>query len=262
MDSTKQYIREAYHAGSWYQSEPTLLNATLTNFISSAQNDLPVSSSTTIDLPRGLIAPHAGFSYSGPTAAYAYLALSEALQKSWRGTVVVLHPSHHAYLDGCAISGATSIFTPLGNIQVDEALRAELLNTREFTIMTKETDEKEHSGEMQYPFIQKALLDSNKDDDGEDTGSQKLRILPIMIGAVSTGQEQHFGKLFAPFLSRENVFTVVSSDFCHWGRRFGYTPTSPPGHIKTPSSVKDIYQYVSFILVLIHASSTSKCYIH
>ena len=256
MESRKQYIREAYHAGSWYQADPTKLNATLTNFISTAQNDLPASSSTTAGLlPRGLIAPHAGFRFSGPTAAYAYISLSEALQKSWRGTVIVLHPSHHVYLDGCAISGATSILTPLGNIKVDEALRAELLDTREFTIMSKETDEKEHSGEMQYPFIQKALLDSKEDDDDEGTSSQKLRILPIMIGNVSTHQEEHYGKLLAPFLSRGDIFTVISSDFCHWGRRFGYTPTSPPNHIKTPSSVQDIYQYVSFILLFAYITT-------
>ena len=251
MDTRKQYIREAYHAGSWYQADPAQLNSTLTEYLSIAQN---ASSASQQGMPRGVIAPHAGFRFSGPTAAYAYVALSEAIQKSWSGTVIVLHPSHHVYLEGCAISGATSLETPLGNIPVDEALRAELLGTGEFTIMSKETDQKEHSGEMQYPFIQKALLDfkeSDGDSDGEvgaTATAQSLRILPIMIGAVSTSQEQHFGKLLAPFLARENVFAVISSDFCHWGRRFGYAPTSPPDHIQAPNSVKDIHEYVSFNL--------------
>lgn len=257
MDARKQYIREAYHAGSWYQADPAQLNASLADYLSIAAQT--ASSAADHGMPRGVIAPHAGFRFSGPTAAYAYVALSEAIQKSWSGTVIVLHPSHHVYLDGCAISGATSLETPLGNIPVDEALRAELLGTGEFTIMSKETDQKEHSGEMQYPFIQKALLDSKESDGDGDSDSKEgatasaqspsLRILPIMIGAVSTSQEQQFGKLLAPFLARENVFVVISSDFCHWGRRFGYTPTSPPDHIQAPNSVKDIHEYVSFICV-------------
>jgi len=287
MDARKQYIREAYHAGSWYENDPAQLNSTLTDYLSIAQNandatqtatQTAASSSGAQGLPRGVIAPHAGFRFSGPTAAYAYLALGEAMQKSWSGTVIVLHPSHHVYLDGCAISGATSLETPLGNIPVDEALRTELLGTGEFTIMSKETDQKEHSGEMQYPFIQKALLDSKEsnsssssnsnsssnsddNDDGDDeegatasaqsqSQSLRIRILPIMIGAVSTCQEQHFGKLLAPFLARENIFAVISSDFCHWGRRFGYTPTSPPDHIQAPNFVKDIHEYVSFNVCL------------
>jgi AmmeMemoRadiSam system protein B len=57
-------------------------------------------------VPRASISPHAGFQYSGPCAAYSFLALKEALSSnpSLR-TVVVLHPSHHVYLDGCAVSG-------------------------------------------------------------------------------------------------------------------------------------------------------------
>jgi predicted class III extradiol MEMO1 family dioxygenase len=256
MDARKQYIREAYHAGSWYQADSAQLNSTLTEYLSIAQT--ASCSAAPQGMPLGIIAPHAGFRFSGPTAAYAYVALSEAMQKSWSGTVIVMHPSHHVYLDGCAISGATTIETPLGNIPVDEALRSELLGTGEFTIMSKETDQKEHSGEMQYPFIQKALLDSiesnnNSNSDGEEGASASaqspsLRILPIMIGAITTSQEQQFGKLLAPFLARENVFAVISSDFCHWGRRFGYAPTSPPDHIQAPNSVKDIHEYVSFNL--------------
>lgn len=57
-------------------------------------------------IPRACISPHAGFSFSGTTAAYSFLALKEALLSNpSMKTVVVLHPSHHVYLDGCAVSG-------------------------------------------------------------------------------------------------------------------------------------------------------------
>ena len=91
------------------------LNATQCSISSSAGVDTGTitAGETTeeVGLPRGVIAPHAGYSYSGLTAAYAYANLREALMRGWSGTVVVLHPSHHTYLDGCAISGTSHIFT-------------------------------------------------------------------------------------------------------------------------------------------------------
>mmetsp|Transcript_2773 Transcript_2773/g.5177 ORF Transcript_2773/g.5177 Transcript_2773/m.5177 type:complete len:341 (+) Transcript_2773:424-1446(+) len=247
----QQYIREAYHAGLWYEDHPTQLDATLTNFLTEAETTYFTDDSK-LGIPRGVIAPHAGYRYSGPTAAYAYTSLVEALRASWSGTIVVLHPSHHEYLDGCAISGASVIKTPLGDLMVDDSLRSELLATGEFSVMRKSTDEREHSGEMQYPFLQKAILDATRNSDKEKTASTMARtssvlVLPIMVGAVHHDQEIHFGKVLAPFLSRSNVFTVISSDFCHWGRRFGYTPTSPPDHIKMTKSIKDIHEYIEWM---------------
>ena len=262
------YTRQAYHAGSWYESNPTELNETLSEYLAAAKADKDNSQSSSPQppaAPRAVIAPHAGCSYSGPVAGYAYQALAEALQRHRDNaetqtvtmTIVVLHPSHHVYLDGCAISGASSIATPLGDLLVDASLRMELMNEYkgEFEVMEKNVDEREHSGEMQYPFVQKVLLDAwgdNKNGNGVGTGhgsknvmSPTLRILPIMVGALSNSRENQYGKLLAPFLARRSVFTVISSDFCHWGKRFGYSPTTPPDHVKAPSSIKEIYQYVS-----------------
>lgn len=115
------YIRRAYHAGSWYDDDPRLLDRMLSKFLADAsenKTDEYETESTTdsennsasdgrrTGIPRACISPHAGFSYSGPTAAYSFLALKEALllNPSLR-TIVVLHPSHHVYLDGCAVSG-------------------------------------------------------------------------------------------------------------------------------------------------------------
>lgn len=119
------YIRRAHHAGSWYDDDPGLLNKQLSKFLADAsenKTDAYETESTTdsenngasdnksAGIPKACISPHAGFQYSGPTAAYSFLALKEALisNPSLR-TVVVLHPSHHVYLDGCALSGEFSI---------------------------------------------------------------------------------------------------------------------------------------------------------
>ena len=135
-------------------------------------------------------------------------------------TIVVLHPSHHVYLNGCAVSGASVIETPVGNLTVDEELRQEILSNLQspsFTIMKQSEDENEHSGEMQYPFVAHILNQTQKRSD--------IRILPIMCGALSVEQETRYGKALAAFLDQPHILTIVSTDFCHWGSRFQYNPT-------------------------------------
>lgn len=238
---TETYTRRAYHSGSWYSSDRIQLNRILEEFLSKAKSESNAEdgdSTQFLNFPRGIIAPHAGYSYSGPTAAYAYSALSKAIEKGWRGTIVVLHPSHHVYLQNCAISNAHIIETPLGNLNVDYKLRDEILNISKpsFSLMDQNTDEDEHSGEMQYPYIAKALLDSHMLSDSH------IAILPVMVGSLATSTEDHYGKALAPILSRANIFTIISSDFCHWGSRFRYTPTTALGYSKSGG---EIHEFVS-----------------
>ena len=226
------YVRRAHHAGSWYSSNTKQLNTTLGRYLSDAEEDLsnnpPVPGGN--GMPRGIISPHAGYDYSGPSAAFSYLALTEFLTAKVSAhhhpagtqqdiTVVVLHPSHHVYLSGAAVSGATVIRTPLC---VDDNLRQSLVKTGKFSTMEQHVDEAEHSGEMQYPYIAKVINDVLGG--GDCSTSFHVKVLPIMIGATSTSQEQKFGRILAPFLAQPHVFTVVSSDFCHWGKRFSYYP--------------------------------------
>lgn len=144
------------------------------------------------------------------------------------------------HLDGCELSGASSIETPLGNLRVDVNLREQLLSTNKFGVMERETDEGEHSGEMQYPYIAKIINDARL-----ESGEQydHVRILPIMIGSISTSTEEVFGRLLSPYLSDAGIFTVISSDFCHWGRRFSYTPQPS----KSDTAINEIYEYIEYI---------------
>jgi len=98
----KPYSRKAHHAGSWYLKSSSDLNENISNLMNAAEKEMLHDGE---GVPRGIIAPHAGFSYSGSTAAYAYLALKEVLSSRVTSTVLVLHPSHHVHLNGCAISG-------------------------------------------------------------------------------------------------------------------------------------------------------------
>ena len=111
------YVRRAKHAGSWYSSSSKALEKELSNYLAIAALDKDndsnhaktksndTTSTSTSSIPCGIIAPHAGYSYSGSTAAYAYIGLKEALEQQNIKTIIVLHPSHYMHLDGCAISG-------------------------------------------------------------------------------------------------------------------------------------------------------------
>lgn len=214
------YPRRAHHSGSWYSNDEEILAATLEEFLQQAT--LPASATTTT--VRAVICPHAGYSYSGPTAAYSYKALRGELERRRQATaattVVVLHPSHHVYLDGCAVSGATVLETPVGSLPVNDALRREILQLGGFSIMSQADDEHEHSGEMQYPYLAHIMAMSPN----ASSSSSTTTVLPIMCGALSNANEAKYGEKLAAILNRPEILTVVSTDFCHWGHRFGYQP--------------------------------------
>jgi len=236
---SSKYSRRAYHAGSWYDSDKNTLDATLSKFLADASKNITPSNNTTEGIPRACICPHAGFSYSGPTAAYSYLALKEALERNPSiRTVVVLHPSHHVYLESCAVSGASTIETPLMNLAVDDALRDQLLSTEKFEIMNQRVDERKHSGEMQYPFIAKILMSV--------CSQEEIKVLPIMVGSIRTSKEEFYGKLIASYLANESIFTVISSDFCHYGQRFSYSPRPKPSEV-SEQGINELFEYIEYI---------------
>jgi predicted class III extradiol MEMO1 family dioxygenase len=252
--SQESYSRRPHHAGSWYSNDAQELDRQLGQFLDAASTETRPSSSSSSSSSatprktrvRAVICPHAGYSYSGSTAAYAYQAVAQELHDPDTPIrqILVLHPSHHEYLDGCAVSGATTLQTPLGDLTVDDHLRQEVLSLGggskvHFSVMNQRVDEHEHSGEMQYPFLAKAMASASTDnDDSNSIGLNSYTpptVLPVMCGSLSTQQEQEYGRWLAEIIHRPSVLTVVSTDFCHWGARFRFTPTADAG--KNNSSV-------------------------
>lgn len=193
--------RKATHCGSWYSDSPDELSKQLDDWL--LQADLSFGPA------RAIIAPHAGYSYSGPCSAFAYRQISAAVVKR----IFILGPSHHVRLRGCALSSAKIYKTPLYNLKIDEKINAELEESRQFTWMNMKVDEDEHSIEMQLPFIAKVM----------ETWKDQFTIIPILVGSLTPDAEATYGDLLAPYLGDpENLF-IISSDFCHWGERFRYT---------------------------------------
>ncbi|KAJ2820025.1 hypothetical protein FBU31_005347 [Coemansia sp. 'formosensis'] len=211
-------VRKASHAGSWYTDNSEQLDSELESWLEAVPetvDTLATAAAEPASLPmdgvRAIIGPHAGLSYSGATAAYAYKSINTSGVKR----VFILGPSHHVYLRRCALSQCTEYETPLGNMQVDRETIAELQRKGRgsWESMGLTTDEDEHSLEMHLPFIYK-IFEHRIDD---------IRLVPILVGNLSFEREQAFGALLAEYLESEENLFVVSSDFCHWGSRFQYT---------------------------------------
>lgn len=193
--------RRASHAGSWYSSSGRSLNNSLEGWLQAANIERESGL-------RAIISPHAGYSYCGSCAAYAYKRIDAQKVKK----IFILGPSHHVYLKGCALSATTFYETPLYNLKIDQEINCELQETQKFQLMSRQTDEAEHSIEMQLPYIAKAM-ESVKDN---------FTIIPVLVGSLDQQNEKLYGKIFSKYLlDPENLF-VISSDFCHWGERFSY----------------------------------------
>ncbi|CAG9119945.1 unnamed protein product [Plutella xylostella] len=166
---------------------------------------------------RAIIAPHAGYSYCGACAAFAYRQVSPVVVKR----IFILGPSHHVRLGGCALSALDKYRTPLYDLTIDKQIYAELEATRQFEWMDVQTDEDEHSIEMMLPYIAKVM----------EEYKSGFTIIPILVGSLTNEKQAKYGSILAPYLADPQNLFVISSDFCHWGARFRYQWRDQRPHI-------------------------------
>ncbi|MDO4183716.1 MAG: AmmeMemoRadiSam system protein B [Rhodospirillales bacterium] len=146
--------------------------------------------------PKIIIVPHAGYQYSAPAAAQAYMPIKDYADKI--KTVILLGPSHYVELTGAALPNADYFKTPLGQISVDNEILHELRQHKIFSLNSK-AHEKEHSIEVQLPFLQKLLPD--------------FKIVPIVYGNISPDE---LAQTLLPYVKRPDVLLVVSADLSHY----------------------------------------------
>ncbi|XP_060573395.1 protein MEMO1-like [Ruditapes philippinarum] len=194
-------VRKATHSGSWYTDNASELNGQLSGWLSKCDNvGAPV---------RALIAPHAGYYYCGACGAHAYKQMDPSKIKR----VFILGPSHHVRVAGCALTATEKYRTPFYDLIVDTQINSELHGAGPFEVMNIDTDEDEHSIEMQLPYIAKAM----------ESRKGNFTVVPVLVGSLTPEKEELYGKIFARYLADPENFFVISSDFCHWGQRFNYT---------------------------------------
>jgi AmmeMemoRadiSam system protein B len=147
----------------------------------------------------GLISPHAGYTYSGQTAAYAY----HQLQGRRVDTIVLMGPSHRAWVGDYAVSAEDAYETPLGLVPLDQAFIADL--ETKLSLRRVERDA-EHSLEIQLPFLQRQLGD--------------FYLVPIMISADDPEVARRLASALAEIIGTRSgtdrhVLLVASSDLHH-----------------------------------------------
>jgi AmmeMemoRadiSam system protein B len=185
-------IRPPAVAGSFYPAERSSLAKEIDVLLSRAER---IAGSGSI---VGLIAPHAGYRYSGLTAAYAYCQLRGAAFD----TVVIVAPSHCEYFDGISVYNGDAYATPLGIVNVDAGLR-ERLTAGDAVITASESGHREeHAIEVQLPFLQR--------------GFSGFSILPIVIGDQRKQYCDHLGTRLADLLAGTRSLLVASSDLSHY----------------------------------------------
>ncbi|EFN54834.1 hypothetical protein CHLNCDRAFT_48888 [Chlorella variabilis] len=197
-------IRATTHAGTWYSNQAGQLQQQLKTWLSEAE-------AVEGQHARAIIAPHAGYRYSGHVAAYAYKQIDPTQVRR----VFLLGPSHHFYSKHCLLSPADAYATPLGSATIDAEVYAELRATGKFQELKAAADEAEHSLELHLPYIVHMMA------------GRPFTLVPIVVGAISAESEAAYGRLLAPYLDDSSNLFIVSSDFCHWGKRFSYTFYDP-----------------------------------
>ena len=204
-DIEELIVRSASHAGSWYTDNAEELENELTNNLENADFTLPSEDSVI----RGVIGPHAGLRWSGPTAAWAYKNIKN-IDKIKR--VFLLGPAHRTPVDGGALTKWHVFETPIGELVIDREVTENLAKNKNFSYYTIEEDELEHSLEMHFTYIKKVFNNPN------------LTLVPIVVGSISFAKAQALAAPLSEYFKDEENFFVISSDFCHWGLKFGYMP--------------------------------------
>ncbi len=195
-------VRASVLAGrGWYPAAPAVLQQMVDGFLDAA-GDVRLKSKQPV---RVLILPHAGYRYSGATAAKG-LALVRNRQFK---RVLLLAPAHHLGFDGLSIAEVNAYETPLGRVPLDREVVRQLRRSP-LVGSYPEAHRREHSIEIELPLLQQALAPGWK-------------LVPVLVGSMSQEQYRQGADLLRP-LADENTLVIVSSDFTHYGERFRYTP--------------------------------------
>jgi AmmeMemoRadiSam system protein B len=186
--TTMQSTRSPAVAGLFYPDDAGTLRAAVHTLLAATAPAAPA--------PKAIIAPHAGYVYSGPVAASIYASLIKARDRIRR--VVLLGPAHRVAFDGLALSSATAFATPLGEIPLDTAATAQLLMLPQVRLLDA-AHRDEHSLEVQLPFLQEVLDD--------------FTLVPLLVGDTSP---EEVSEVLDMLWGGEETLIVISSDLSHY----------------------------------------------
>ncbi len=181
-------VRTPAVAGLFYPDDPRELRNMIEAFLAHAKSQPPV--------PKALIAPHAGYVYSGPVAASAYAQLQPVKDRIER--VVLLGPSHRVPFLGVALSDAEAFNTPLGDIAIDREA-VDSIRTLSQVQVLEAAHAMEHSLEVHLPFLQLVL--------------PEFKLVPLVVGDATPEQ---VAEVIERLWGGEETLIVISSDLSHY----------------------------------------------
>jgi len=191
-------IREPVVAGQFYPRRKEDLENMITNCIDHKYG--PGSKSILSDERIfGIICPHAGYVYSGPTACYSYKSIASQNPE----LAIIIGPNHFGIGKDVATMVDAQWKTPLGLIQVDSELAKQVSKISKFIKIDDYSHSQDHSLEVQIPMLQKIL-------------SNDFQIIPIILRAQHMDIAIDVGNAVAEIAKRKNTIIVASSDFTHY----------------------------------------------
>jgi AmmeMemoRadiSam system protein B len=183
-------VRPAAVAGQFYPADPNRLRQQVRRYVDHAS--LPED----LGHVRAVVAPHAGYVYSGPTAGYAFKALEELPARDW--TVFLLGPAHRVPVNGVALGNYSAFRTPLGDAPIAVEHVADMLERSSLYTRSPGAHAREHCLEVEVPFLQTVLPD--------------FRLVPMLFGQVDP--EDVANDLVDQI--GEDDLIVVSTDLSHF----------------------------------------------
>jgi AmmeMemoRadiSam system protein B/AmmeMemoRadiSam system protein A len=185
-------------AGRFYPADAKALRATV---------DASLAEATAAEFKGrllALIAPHAGYEYSGKVAGCSF----KQLRPGEFQRVIVLGPSHYGAFRGFSIMDVGAYATPLGDVPLDRPVCIKLA-AHELHVSADECQMREHSVEAELPFLQAAL--------------GPFRLVPILVGYLAPGDAEKIAAALREYLTPSTLL-VISSDFTHYGQSYDYVP--------------------------------------
>lgn len=200
LEPSKAYVRTPAVAGTFYPADTFILRERVDRelrYAESAVVELATERRIKANLPKALITPHAGYTFSGGTAALAYALLEDGRGEINR--VVIMGPTHTVAVRGVACCNASAFGSPLGDVPVDREAEQYLLDHVPCMTVNDQTHQAEHSLEVQLPFLQQTL--------------GTVPIVPLNVGDASP---QEVGDVMRAFWDDPGTMFIITTDLSHY----------------------------------------------
>ena len=187
-------IKHPNVSGQFYPGNKNSLSRQIDDFFKNVEQEPALEDKDIL----AIIAPHAGYTYSGQVAAYAFKAIEGRSYDS----VIVFAPSHFYALTGASVYREGFFRTPLGDIEVDSELANKLILSSEKIKFIPQAFEREHSLEVELPFLQKSL--------------SNFKIVPVIFGQMDYADCVKMARVIIDIAKDKKILIVASTDLSHY----------------------------------------------